>query len=176
METALEELLINKDFSALSEEEKQLVLSEMTPLEYSKMRTFLINSKTIFIQDFENLNINPSIKTKLLSTFKQQRKKQTTKVFYVTIFEHFKTPPLRPILYLSAVTLAITFTFHSINKKSETLVQDIENVSTYLNQNKESMKINKTHSSSLIDGNMSQRDSIAKINEYLEINTESLNI
>ncbi|GAA3644117.1 hypothetical protein [Flavivirga jejuensis] len=172
MKLTIEELLLKKNFSNLSFEEKQFVLSKISDTEYSELRFLLTNSKESFKRDFEALKVNDSTKEKLSIAFKKKYIKEKIQPVHVIFWNNYKNI-IKPVLSLGVIMIPVMLTINN-TLKNNALLSDINNVTTFLNEKKEFLKINNKHSSDLIDSNKFYKDSILEMNNYLRINTEGL--
>ncbi|MCX7744177.1 MAG: hypothetical protein N2167_06385 [Flavobacteriales bacterium] len=70
----LEKLMLEKSFSALSEQEKELALSFLTSqAEYDDLRNTLLQIRSVFAEDKKNLKMPEAGKEALLEKFRNQR-------------------------------------------------------------------------------------------------------
>ena len=171
MKLNIEELLLNKDFSNLSFEEKEFVLSKITKIEYNDIRVIITNSEESFKNTSKDLKVNDSTKDNLSIAFKQ--KHQKAQPIYINVWNNHKNI-LRPTLALGIVLIGILIPINISQKENDLLSINIKNVTTSLNENNTLLKINVKHSSDLIDSNKFSKDSILKMNSHLYIKTEGL--
>ncbi|WP_303316792.1 hypothetical protein Q4Q34_08285 [Flavivirga abyssicola] len=172
MRLTIEDLLLKKRFSDLSFQEKEFVLSLITETEYNDFRLLLINSKKSFENDFKKLNVNDTTHKILLEAFNQKFPKQKRYSIYSNIsISHKQT--IKPVFYIGIVSIIVAVMV-IINKNLP--LNSTNNVTSILNENKALLKVNKKHSSELIDSNEYLIDSIIEMNNHLRIKTEGLYI
>jgi hypothetical protein len=175
MKLSIEDLAIKKTFSDLSSEEKQFVLSQITKEEYKDIRCLLLNSLQCYTKDIETLNINSTVKEKLLVAFKQKYTKQKSQQIYTGLWHNYKNI-IKPALSLAPIVITALFITNKYQGNNKNSLGDVDNISLFLNEKTELLKVNTDYASDLIDSNKFDKDSIFEMNKYLRINTEGLHI
>lgn len=173
MKLSIEDLLLNKNFSNLSFEEREFVLSKITKAEYNDIRFIINNSEDYFKNNYKEVKVNDTTKKNLSIAFKLKHQKQKAQPTYINYSNNYKKI-LRPVIVLGIVLIGALISINISQKKNDLLSIDIKNVSTFLNENNKFLKINTKYSSDLIDSNKFSKDSIFNMNNYLNINTEGL--
>ena len=171
MENILYEIIEKKEFSDLNFEEKELVLSQITKEQYEDIRFLLTNSKNQYQNSASEFEIQSQTKNYLSSVYRNKYSKPKTSKIHFGLWQDYKKM-LIPSLSIASVFIILAMIY--IKTNSNFLLKDTHDVSSYLTENKALLKINKDHSSDLIDSNKINKDSIVEMINYLEIRLEGL--
>lgn len=104
----LEPILIEKDFSELSEKEKKYVQEYISEYEYTQLRNSILYTKKELVIEYNNIEINKDIKNILLNNYINIKKNTNNKKIYKILY--FKLPAYQfaaAMVALFIITLAI---------------------------------------------------------------------
>lgn len=142
MEEKLEKLLLQKEFEALSRDEREYVLYQISEADYSEFRNLLGLNKILFDTDSRNLGLRPEIGEYL----KKLYRKKYQRLFLMSFLANFKIlelkdlPPLFKYGTLGIICFFIGFLLlRPVDQKSskvfETTAIDIEELPDFEQMN-----------------------------------------
>ncbi|MBU3820613.1 hypothetical protein KO566_00960 [Flavobacteriaceae bacterium XHP0103] len=160
MEDKLEKLLLEKPFSALSLQEKEYVLSQITEVDYHKFHFLLQASKKSFEEERQKMNVNNTVGDTVNLAFKKKYKKQFFK--NLELKKRFQKHFYKPAFALVGIIVLGIVLFGKFQKNNNS---SIENVTTFLLSQKIYNNMDLTKADSI-------KNSFMEMNKYMQIRTQ----
>lgn len=110
----IQQLIESKSFNALSNEEKTLVLSELTEEEYNVRKSMIDHTRLFLTSEVNNMQPDDHIKNRAIALLKERKANEKKPLLYMII--QYKIPAFIPAAAAVVLLFMLPFAFNSESK------------------------------------------------------------